>query len=114
MYKLLIVDDEKHIADGLYRTFSSISNISLEVYRTYSAPDALKLFTHYRMDILITDIDMPVTSGLDLISEIKKRWSNCRTIILSGYSEFDYAQTALSYHCDFYILKSHILQLFSL
>ena len=106
MYKLLIVDDEKHIADGLYRTFSSISNISLEVYRTYSAPDALKLFTHYRMDILITDIDMPVTSGLDLISEIKKRWSNCRTIILSGYSEFDYAQTALSYHCDFYILKS--------
>lgn len=106
MYKLLIVDDEKHIADGLYRTFSSISNISLEVYRTYSAPDALKLFTHYRMDILITDIDMPVTSGLDLISEIKKRWPNCRTIILSGYSEFDYAQTALSYHCDFYILKS--------
>lgn len=106
MYKLLIVDDEKHIADGLYRTFSSISDISLEVYRTYSAPDALELFTRYRMDILITDIDMPVTNGLDLVSEIKKRWPDCRTIILSGYSEFDYAQTALSYHCDYYILKS--------
>ncbi len=106
MYKLLIVDDEKHIADGLYRTFSSVSDISLEVYRTYSAGDALHLFTRYRMDILITDIDMPVTSGLDLISEIKKRWPDCRTIILSGYSEFDYAQTALAYHCDFNILKS--------
>ena len=106
MYKLLIVDDEKHIADGLYRTFSSISDISLEVYRTYSARGALELFTRYRMDILITDIDMPVVSGLDLISEIKKRWPDCRTIILSGYGEFDYAQTALAYHCDYYILKS--------
>ena len=106
MYKLLIVDDERHIADGLYRTFSSISDISLEVYRTYSSPEALELFTRYRMDILITDIDMPVTNGLDLVSEIKKRWPDCRTIILSGYSEFDYAQTALAYHCDFYILKS--------
>lgn len=37
MYKLLIVDDESFIADGLYRTFSALPDLSLEVYRTYTA-----------------------------------------------------------------------------
>ena len=106
MYKLLIVDDEHYITDGLYRTFSSLSEFSLEIYRAYCAKQALDYFTRYRMDIIITDINMPIMNGLEMIAEIKNRWPDCRTIILSGYNDFEYAKTALKYGCDFYILKS--------
>lgn len=106
MYKLLIVDDEHYITDGLYRTFSLLSEFSLEIYRAYCAKQALDYFTRYRMDIIITDINMPIMNGLEMIAEIKNRWPDCRTIILSGYNDFEYAKTALKYGCDFYILKS--------
>lgn len=106
MYKLMIVDDEAFIADGLYRTFLNLPDISLDVYRSYSAKSALATLDQYRMDIVITDINMPGLSGLDMLKEIKSRWPDCRTIILSGYNEFDYAQTALRYGAEFYILKS--------
>ena len=101
MYKLLIVDDEHYITDGLYRTFSSLSEFSLEIYRAYCAKQALDYFTRYRMDIIITDINMPIMNGLEMIAEIKNRWPDCRTIILSGYNDFEYAKTALKYGCDF-------------
>ena len=94
MYKLLIVDDEHYITDGLYRTFSSLSEFSLEIYRAYCAKQALDYFTRYRMDIIITDINMPIMNGLEMIAEIKNRWPDCRTIILSGYNDFEYAKTA--------------------
>lgn len=71
MYKLLIVDDEHYITDGLYRTFSSLSEFSLEIYRAYCAKQALDYFTRYRMDIIITDINMPIMNGLEMIAEIK-------------------------------------------
>lgn len=106
MYKLLIVDDEAFIADGLYRTFSNLQELQLDVYRCYLASSALMLLDQYRMDIVITDINMPGLSGLDMLKEIKLRWPDCRTIILSGYNEFDYAQKALRYGADYYILKS--------
>ena len=102
----MIVDDEAFIADGLYRTFLNLPDLSLDVYRSYSAKSALAILDQYRMDIVITDINMPGLSGLDMLKEIKFRWPDCRTIILSGYNEFDYAQTALRYGADFYILKS--------
>ena len=106
MYKLLIVDDEAFIADGLYRTFSNLTELPLDVYRCYLASSALTLLDQYRMDIVITDINMPGLSGLDMLKEIQSRWPDCRTIVLSGYSEFDYAQTALRYGADYYVLKS--------
>ena len=77
-----------------------------EIYRAYCAKQALDYFTRYRMDIIITDINMPIMNGLEMIAEIKNRWPDCRTIILSGYNDFEYAKTALKYGCDFYILKS--------
>lgn len=106
MYKILIIDDEPFIADGLYRTFQNLSEFSLEVYRSYSARIALDLLEKYRMDIVITDINMPGLSGLDILREIQSRWPQCRTIVLSGYNDFDYAQQAMSYGADSYILKT--------
>ena len=70
MYNLLIVDDEVFIADGLYRLFQRQTDLSLEVYRVYSAREALNLLDKYRIDIVITDIQMPGMNGLEMIEKI--------------------------------------------
>lgn len=106
MYRMLIVDDEAFITDGLYWLFKNNGELSFEVYRAYSAREALSILNKYRMDIVITDIMMAGLTGLDLTKEIKMRWADCRIIILSGYSEFDYACTAMDLGVDQYLLKS--------
>lgn len=106
MYNLLIVDDEVFIADGLYRLFQRQADISIEVYRAYSAKEALNLLDKYRIDIVITDIQMPGMNGLEMVEKIKFHCPNCHTIILTGYSEFDHARTALQLGADYYLLKS--------
>lgn len=106
MYNLLIVDDEVFIADGLYRLFQRQTDLSLEVYRVYSAREALNLLDKYRIDIVITDIQMPGMNGLEMIEKIKYHCPNCHIIILTGYSEFDYARTAIQLGANYYLLKS--------
>ena len=108
MYKLLIVDDEAFIADGLAPfTFSNFSELPLDVCRMLPGqlrPDAPGSVPHGHCHHGV--YNMPGLSGLDMLKEIQKRSPGCRTIVLSGYSEFDYAQTALRYGADYYILKS--------
>lgn len=56
-------------------------------------------------DIVITDIMMPGMSGLDLIEETHRRFPEIEFIIISGYREFDYAQTAIRSGVENYLLK---------
>lgn len=106
MNNLLIVDDETFIADGLYRLFKRQKNLALEVYCTYSAREALELLDKYRIDIVISDIQMPGMDGLEMIQKIKYHSPNCRIIILTGYSEFVYAKSAIELGADYYLLKN--------
>ena len=64
MYRILVIDDEPIIADGLYELFAQDETFALEVNKVYSAPDALKLLDRLRIDILLSDIKMPVMNGL--------------------------------------------------
>ena len=48
-------------------------------------------------DILITDIRMPGCNGLDLIENVKKSVENLQVVIISGYAQFAYAQTAIKF-----------------
>lgn len=105
MYKLMIVDDEPFIADGLAELFEQLSEISFEVFTAYSAPDALARLDQIRMDIVISDIKMPKISGIEMLQQIKKRWPLCHVIFLTGYSDFSYVQSALTYGADSYLLK---------
>lgn len=57
------------------------------------------------VDILITDIEMPGMSGLELIRQVRKDFPKVRIIVLSGYSNFEYARTTLRYGVKDYLLK---------
>ncbi len=106
MFKLLIVDDEEYITDGLVALFHKKMDIELEIYKAYSAMEALDILDKVRIDVVLSDIHMPGMDGIQLLKKIKEQWPECRVILLTGYSEFDYVYSAIKYQGANYILKS--------
>ena len=105
MNKVMIVEDEKLILDGIVKLIDWDS-LDLElVYKAYDGSEALLFWKQNSVDIIITDINMPEISGLELISEIRKTDSEVCFIILSGYDEFEYARKAVALDVEEYILK---------
>jgi len=111
MYRLLIVDDEPVIVNGLVLLFQDNTEFELEVCKAYSAKEALEMARKMKLDILVSDIRMPQMSGLQLVDEINYYWPHCRSILLTGYSEFDYVHEALRKKVDNYILKTEGIEL---
>lgn len=89
MYRLLIVDDERDVADGLYDRFRNLERLELDVYKAYSAIEALEVLNCCKVDIVMTDMRMPGMSGMQLMENVRRRWPECPVIFLTGYSEFD-------------------------
>lgn len=106
MYRLLIVDDEPIIADGLYEEFQNLVHLELDVYRAYSGKAALEILGKSKIDILLTDIKMPGIDGMELLKRTQASWPDCKVIFLTGYKEFDYAYNAIQYKGVSYILKT--------
>lgn len=104
MYKLLVVDDEPFILDGLVDLFQE--NEELDVYSAASGDKALELLSRTRMDIVLSDIRMPGTSGLELQKEIQRQWPYCKLVFLTAHSEFEYAYQAIQNNAVGYVLKS--------
>lgn len=71
----------------------------------YNGQEALEKMKSLHPDVLITDIQMPVMNGLDLIGKAKEEDSDLVSIVISGYQEFEYAKTAMRYGVTDYILK---------
>ena len=67
--------------------------------------EALDLIKRLRPDIVITDIRMPRLDGLELIKQVHDKLKDTEFIILSGFSEFEYAQKAMGYGVKHYLLK---------
>lgn len=102
---LIIVDDEPSIRNGLA---SSIKweDIGIEVIGVAAdGNEAIAMIRTMRPNIVITDIRMPNCDGLELIRMVREEDISCNFIILSGYDDFKYAQTAIRYSVNSYLLK---------
>jgi two-component system response regulator YesN len=114
LYTILIVDDEAFIVDWLSDLLEKQSNVNYNVYRAYNSLSAMEIIKKSRIDLLITDISMPNMNGLELARQITQLWPSCKCILLTAYSEFDYAVQAIQQGISSYILKtasdSEILQ----
>ena len=105
MYSVMLVDDEKLILQGLMNIIEW-EDIGLRVVQTaQNGYDALEIFKDNPVDIIITDINMPKLTGLELIREVRNINSKTKFIILTGYDEFTYAREAIKYGVESYILK---------
>ncbi|CAI6034947.1 response regulator [Cohnella sp. JJ-181] len=105
MYDLLIVDDHSHLVDSLERNMPWHELGIRKVYKAFTGEEALEFCKTCPVDILITDIRMPGISGLELIQQLKKYDRRFKSILLSGYGEWDYAQEAIRQQVDGYLLK---------
>ncbi len=103
MYRILIVDDEEMIVNSLASYMED--RFDAEIHRAYSAIAAMEYLRQMRFHVVITDISMPAVSGLELLDFIKKYWPECRVIILTAYSNFQYAYDALHHDGVDYLLK---------
>ena len=104
-YQLLIVDDEVLIRKALSQ-YIDWESLNCVVHATASnGKEAIKIIEENKIDIVITDVKMPLIDGIELSRYICKNHPNITTVILSGYAEFEYAQSAIQYHVSQYLLK---------
>jgi len=105
MYKVLLVDDEYMITEGLKRLIP-FDKWDMEVVATANhADDALDYVREHPVDIVISDVNMPDKTGLEMIGEMKELLPNAYYILLSGYQEFDYVKKALNLNVVDYLVK---------
>ncbi|WP_409340826.1 response regulator [Paenibacillus sp. MBLB4367] len=106
MNRLLIVDDEKMIVDGIYELFEQSAIADLDIYRAYSGKMALKLLGRTKCDVVLSDIAMPGMDGLQLQRDIHRLWPHCKVIFLTSHNDFHYAHNALRSGIFDYVLKT--------
>ena len=105
MYKVLLVDDEYMITEGLKRLIP-FDKWDMEVVATANhADDALDYVREHPVDIVISDVNMPDKTGLEMIGEMKDLLPNAYYILLSGYQEFDYVKKAMNLNVVDYLVK---------
>ncbi|WP_165972077.1 response regulator transcription factor [Paenibacillus piri] len=105
MYELLIVDDESFVVENLANTYDW-EQLGIEtVHTAFSASEALELLEIHNIPIVISDIRMPEMDGLEMIDRIKSISPKTKCVLLSGYSDFKYAQQAITSHAEAYLLK---------
>ena len=105
MYKVLLVDDEYMITEGLKRLIP-FDKWDMEVVATANhADDALDYVREHPVDIVISDVNMPDKTGLEMIQEMKDLLPDAYYILLSGYQEFDYVKKAMNLSVVDYLVK---------
>lgn len=105
MYKLLLADDESDIRDGLMEVIHFEKYGFTVVGQAENGLEALRLCEEQEPDLIVSDIRMPLMDGLTMLAEAEKALPTVRSIILSGYDEFEFARQAVSLHCLGYLLK---------
>jgi two-component system response regulator YesN len=105
MYKVVFVDDEKIIRDKTPKIIN-FENYGFEVIGVLSSAEcAVEYLKQNSVDVIFTDIKMLQMSGLDLAKYIFENYKHIKVIILSGYSDFEYAREAIKYDVRYFLLK---------
>ena len=102
---VLIVDDETYMVEYMKNLVDWKACGFDQVLTAKGGGLARDLLAKYRPELLITDIKMPKITGLDLSRLIDENRYQTRVIIISGYSDFEYAKQALRYRVSEYLVK---------
>ncbi|MEX1029792.1 MAG: response regulator [Paenibacillaceae bacterium] len=105
MMKVLIVDDEPLILNGLTKIINEVAPPGTEIRAANNRSEALAIMQVYMPDVTVTDLHMPEGNGFELIEEAREGGLCVDFIILTGYEEFDYVRKALRAGVADYLLK---------
>ena len=104
MYKVLVVEDEDIIRKGLIFSVRWADFDCAVIGECANGQEGIEAIRNLQPDIVITDINMPIVDGMEMIRQTCEE-VEYSAIILSGYSEFEYAQSAIRYGVLEYLLK---------
>ncbi len=105
IYRLIIVDDELMARESLKRYIAE-KCVDFEVAGLFkNGQEAIDFIDQNKIDVVFTDVRMPKLDGMELAKYINENRPEIKVVIVSGYSEFDYAQKAIKYNVQDYLLK---------
>lgn len=105
MYKVLLVDDEFFPREALKKTIPWEEYGCMVCGEANNGFDGIEKALELKPDIILTDINMPVMDGLDMIMNLQKTMPGILYSIITGYSEFEYAKKGIELGVEHYILK---------
>ena len=105
MYKVLVVDDQKIIREGLIKILNRNTCGIEEIFEADCGQAAEDIALALKPHIIVTDIKMPDFSGLELIKKLKPRLKGTKFVVLSGYDDFQFAREAIRLEVVDYLLK---------
>lgn len=107
MFRILIVDDERIILNGIRRMIQEELQLSFEtdIVTASNALQALELLKHFQPDLILTDIRMPVMDGFELIRRVREQMPAVNIVILTSHADFEYARQGIRYQVADFILK---------
>ena len=104
-YNVLLVDDEFYLRQSLNRKIAEADPTFFVTCECADGKAALDTLTDNDIQVVFTDIRMPEMDGLALAKEIKERFPDVVTVILTGFADFEYAKKAIHYGVFEYLLK---------
>lgn len=104
MIRVLVAEDQAMVLGALAALLGLEPDIEV-VARARDGEEALRLAAEARPDVVLTDIEMPRLSGLELAAELKRRGSTARVVILTTFTRPGYLRRALDAGASGYLLK---------
>ena len=105
MYRVVLLDDEKIIVDGLTRVIKWADYNCEVVGAAYDAAGGAALIRRLKPHIVFTDIKMPDQDGLTMLAGLKSEFPEMQIAVLTGYRDFNYAQEAIKLGVTRFLLK---------
>lgn len=110
--RAVVVEDEILIREGLCKLLQKMfPDISIEGVAG-NGQEGLRYIEEYQPDLVITDIKMPVMDGLEMLGKVQEAGLYPKVIVLTAYSEFEYAKRAVKLGVCDYIIKPVVVQEF--
>lgn len=110
MVKVMIVDDERNIREGIVKLIDW-KKLGCEVVKDCNdGTVALQYLQEHPIDIVITDIKMPMMDGIELSRRIQEEFLDTKVIILTAYSDFAFAKQAIKYDVVDFIIKNDFIE----
>lgn len=110
MIRILIVDDDKLVRKGLISSMPWQAFGMEVVGEANNGENALKFMEMNRIDLLMTDLSMPVMSGIELMRIVREQYPYVQIVVLSLHQDFEYVQEALRLGAIDYIAKTQLEQ----
>ena len=111
MWKVMVADDESYMLEAMEKLIDWKRLECQLIYKAENGQELLEQIKKEAPDIVITDIKMPLMSGIQVAQYVYEHMLPVKVIILSAYTDFEYAQEAIQYDVCGYIVKTSVIEM---